>query len=113
MDVNNFVNMPFNKQLHTCCMLWLRVNRITLYPNGKLTPKYFQIRGYLWKLPRQDIKNIALMLDEADEPVPMYGLYKKAIAWVAKKQSEAAVEQAKDVTDKKEYDLDLMGFLDS
>ena len=112
-DIAEFVSLPFNKQVHTCCLLWLKANHKSPYLRGKPTKDYYLIRGYLWKLPRQDIKNIAIMISEKKEPMPLEGLYNAAREYAEQKQQEDAKAKAESVTQIKEYDLDLMGFINS
>jgi hypothetical protein len=64
------------------------------------------------KLPRQTIKNICVMLTETEIPVEdVYSLERISQIWVESRQSEEEKKAVKSITDKKEYDIDLKGFL--
>lgn len=112
-DIAEFINLPFSKQIHACCLLWLKANHKSPFVKGKPSKEYYAVRGYLWKLSRQDIKNIAIMISEKQEPIPLMGLYNVAKEYMEKKQQEDAKAKAEAVTKEKEYNLDLMGFLNT
>ena len=112
-NIAEFVEWPFSKQIHTCCLLWLKANHKSPFVRGKPSKEYYAVRGYLWKLSRQDIKNIAIMISEKQEPIPLMGLYNKARDYIQEKQTVDSKAKAEAVTKQKEYDLDLMGFLNS
>lgn len=112
-DIAEFISLPFNKQVHTCCLLWLKANHKSPFVKGKPSKEYYAIRGYLWKLSRQDIKNIAIMISEKQEPVPMIGLYNVAKVYMKQKLEDDSKAKTEAVTKQKEYDLDLTGFLNS
>ena len=108
IDVETFVRLPFRKQLHICILKWLQNQKITPFCNGKPVPKYFVCRAVLLKLDRQTIKNIALMLDDAAEPVSLDMLVLRADQFIRQRQS--SIEQAK-CPARKEYRISVADFL--
>ena len=108
ISLEEFVDMPFHKQLHLCCQKWEKVNHIPFYENGKMTPPYFQCRAYLNKLSRQCIKNIYVMLCHREQPCSIYDLEK-----LAKKYQNEQEEKKRMGTQKKSkgYDIDVLDFL--
>ena len=111
-EIIEFSKMDFNKQVHKCCLTWLHNIHLKPFVGGKPRKEYFICRGYLMKLPRQTIKNICVMLTETEIPVEdVYSLERISQIWVESRQSEEEKKAVKSITDKKEYDIDLKGFL--
>ena len=114
MDINEFIKLPFKTQLHKCCLMYCMANGLKCFDNRKPSLDYYKCRAYLWKLPAQDIKNIAIMLDELRKPVYLYNLQKEAAAFVECKRSEDNKRRIKELPvkrTKKELDEALLEFL--
>ncbi|WP_041914901.1 hypothetical protein [Selenomonas ruminantium] len=88
IDIEKFVGLPFKSQLHQCCLMYCLANGVSAFKNKKPSPDYFKCRAYLFKLPTQDIKNIALMLMKERKPVYLYDLLKKAQEYVERERTE-------------------------
>ena len=111
-EIIEFSKIDFNKQVHKCCLAWLHNIHLKPFVGGKPRKEYFICRSYLMKLPRQTIKNICVMLTETEIPVEdVYSLERISQIWVESRQSEEEKKAVKSITDKKEYDIDLKGFL--
>lgn len=111
-EIIEFSKMDFNKQVHKCCLTWLHNIHLKPFVGGKPRKEYFICRSYLMKLSRQTIKNICVMLTETEIPVEdVYSLERISQIWVESRQSEEEKKAVKSITDKKEYDIDLKGFL--
>ena len=110
-NIKEFLSMSFKQQVHTCAVMWLSANGIAPFKNGKISSKYFVVKSYLMKVPTQTIKNIAIMFMESPKPCEINEMIPCANAYVREKQSENAKITASKITSKKEYDIDLMGFL--
>lgn len=110
-EIKDFVEKDFSKQLHLCCMKYCARNHVKVYNGKKMAKEYFQCRAYLWKLPRQTIKNIYLFLDSHMGSVNLYDLENIAASYVRDEQAKDEKKKVKELTDKKEYKLDLEGFL--
>lgn len=108
MTPEEFISLPFNKQIHLCTLRYLGSQSQTPFRNGKPTSDYFKCRAYLWKLDRQTIKNIYFMLEK--KSFFLYDLEKKADEWVRNRQEEEAAIAASKVKIKN-YEIDLEGFL--
>ena len=110
--VSMFVSLPFNKQVHLCCLRWCHNNHVSPYPKkGRMAREYFQCRSYLMKLPTQTIKNICIMLYDKEQPCSIYDMEELSKRYVRRSQEESEKEKLASVTDKKEYDIDLEAFL--
>lgn len=105
-DIKYFVELPFKSQLHQCCLLYCKNNHLSPYRNRKPSSDYFKCRAYLWKLPTQDIKNIAIMLMEKPEQIYLYDLQKKSQEYVAEKQDKANRSKVKLLKAQEQYDMD-------
>lgn len=114
ISVEDFVNMPFKSQLHQCCLLYCKVNRLAAFSRRKPSTDYFKCRAYLMKIPTQDIKNIALMLMKHMEPVFLYDLQKKAAAYVEEEREKANRSKLELIKAQEQYDMDsaLLSFLE-
>ncbi len=112
-DIEKFVGLPFKSQLHQCCLMYCLANGISAYKNKKPSPDYFKCRAYLFKLPTQDIKNIALMLMKERKPVYLYDLLKKAQEYVEQERTGENKKRIEELSIKQDYDMDaaLIGFL--
>ena len=108
IDIDQFLEMPYHNQLHLCILRWLWNQHIQPYQNGKLVREYFVCRTFLFKMDRQTVKNIALMLFDVTEPVSLYALERKAADFIRARQIQA--EDAKSPA-RKSYDIDVAGFL--
>ena len=108
IDINAFLDAPYNRQLHLCVLHWLYNQHIQPFEGGKLVREYFVCRTFLFKMDRQTVKNIALMLFDTLDPVPMYELKHKAAQFVRAQQIKAEAAKA---PAKKEYEIDLESFL--
>lgn len=108
MTVEDFVALPYSKQLTKCVLRYLNVAEEIAFVNGKPTGHFFRCRTYLMKLDRQSIKNIYFMLGEHREKVPIYMLEDKAKEYVRGKQIE---DSRQVVVNAKDYELDLDKFL--
>ena len=106
IDFDSFINLPYYKQLHICVLCWLDNQHIEPFVGGKPVRQYFICRTYLSKLDRQSVKNIALMLDETHDAVPLYSLKRNADAFVRRSYSHASSNETL-----KEYEIDLAAFL--
>lgn len=111
INIQEFLDLDFKKQIHMCAVMWLSANGIVPFPNGKINGKYFVVKAYLMKVPTQTIRNIAMMLIEAPKPCQINEMIPLAAAYVRKKQSKNAKVVVEKIASKKEYDIDLMGFL--
>ena len=112
LDIANFVNLPFSKQIHMCCLRWCHNNGIAPYPSkGKMAKEYFQCRAYLMQLPTQTIKNICIMLYDKEFPCHIYDMEELSKRYVRRSQEVSEAQKVTSVTDKKEYDIDLEAFL--
>lgn len=118
MTIEEFVGLPFSKQIHLACLAYLFGINQKAFLNGKPSPMYFKVRAYLWKLPRQNIKNIWMMLDEENKvPLkdraffPLYTLDNTASIFVRERQEESELKKQEELTNRKEYEIDLSGFL--
>lgn len=110
--IADFVKLPFNKQVHLCCLKWCKNNHIAPYnAKHKITSDYFKVRAYLMKLPTQTIKNICIMLYEEECQSSIYDLEKLSKKYVREKQSAVEKEKTKGI--KREYDIDLEAFLNA
>ena len=113
-EIIAFANTDFNKQVHACCLAWLKNIHKPPFRFGKPCKEYFICRAYLMKLTRQTIKNIRVMLSESEVPIPdVYSLERISKMWVTDRQSDVEKKAVKKITKKKEYDIDLKGFLSS
>lgn len=110
-NIKEFLSMSFKQQVHTCAVMWLSANGIAPFHNGKISGKYFVVKAYLMKVPTQTIKNIAIMFMESPRPCEINEMIPYANNYVREKQSENAKVMASKITSEKEYDIDLMGFL--
>lgn len=109
--VKDFLSLTFKQQIHTCALMYLSANGIAPFHKGKIDPRYFGTKAYLSKLPTQIIKNIVIMFIESPRPCELKNLPDMAKEYTTKKQSDAARKTAKEITSKKEYELDIMSFL--
>ena len=105
-SIEDFVGLPFKSQLHQCCLLYCLANGLDAYKNRKPSPDYFKCRAYLFKLPTQDIKNIALMLVKERKPVYLYDLLKKAQEYVERERTEENKKRIEELAIKQDYDMD-------
>ena len=112
-SISDFVGLPFKSQLHHCCLLYCKNNHLSPYRNSKPSSDYFKCRAYLWKLPTQDIKNIAIMLMEKPEPVYLYDMQQKSQEYVSEKREKANRSKVELLRAQEEYDMDkaLLEFL--
>lgn len=108
LDLQAFLSQPYRKQLHVCAMLWLRNQHIAPFANGKLVSHYFRCRAFLFKLERQYLKNIAIMLDATVEPVPLFRLPAVADSFI---QSQRSLFEDAKCSMPKAYDIDFKAFL--
>jgi len=113
LSIDEFAGLPFSKQIHLTCLLYLKRQHISPFKNGKLDPAYFQARGCLYKLPRQNIKNIYFLLLSSNAPISLYELDKKANEFVRASQIACEEEKQEELTQEKEYEIDLQSFLSS
>ena len=115
MDINEFVKLPFKSQLHKCCLMYCMANGLKCFDHRKPSQDYYKCRAYLWKLPTQDIKNIAIMLDRQRKPVFLYDMQKEAAKFVEKERAEDNKKRVERIEKEaeKEKDLDeaLLDFL--
>lgn len=105
-DIFEFLKQDFKKQIHQCCIWYCSVNHLSSFRNGRPTSDYFKARAYLWKLPTQDIKNIAVMLMEKQEPVGLYKMLEKSREYVAEKQAIANQSKLELIKAQEQYDMD-------
>lgn len=120
MTLEEFVKLPFNKQVHLCCCAYVTSTGQKIYINKKMSSMYFQARAYLMKQPRQIVKNIYLMLLEGKK-ASLYDLEFLAKLYVEKKKDKDTAERMRSAQEgQKEvmndgntvaYKLDLEGFL--
>lgn len=108
MTIEEFVALPYSKQLTKCVLKYLQVANEVAFSNGKPTAYFFRCRSYLMKLERQSIKNIYYMLDESPKKMPMYMLEDESKEFVRKKQLE---ESQKTAEKYKDYEIDVGKFL--
>ncbi len=112
MDITEFVQLPFSKQVHLCCLRWCHNNGVRPFPSkGKMAPQYFQCRAYLMKLPTQTIKNICIMLYDSEKPCSIYDMEELSKRFVRKSQEQSEKEKVAALAPQKEYDIDLEGWL--
>ena len=107
-DVKHFLEMPYKRQLHLCILRWLRTQNILPYQNGKLVREYFVCRSVLLKKDRQTVKNIALMLSEAQSPVPLFDLEHQVNLFIRHQQQLSRQNLS---CSRKEYPICLEDFL--
>ena len=105
-DITEFLNLPFKSQIHQCCQMYCMANGLTVFRGGKPSSDYFKARAYLWKLPTQTIKNIAIMLMETREPVYLYDMENKAQKYVQEKQEKANRSKLELLKAQEQYDMD-------
>ncbi len=113
MNYLEFAELPFYKQVHSCSLLYCRVNGLPTFVNKKPSKDYFKVRSYFMKpdgIPRQHIKNIWKWLDEKHERCSIYDADKFASRYIAQEQEKAAKEKLKEIK-VKDYEIDLEGFL--
>ena len=106
--IEEYVQKPYNVQVHICALEWLKNQGIDAFAGGKLNQKYYVCRARLMELERQTVKNIALMLSETSVAVPLRSLEHRAELFIRQKQEEA--EKAKSPR-QKEYKIDFRAFL--
>ena len=112
LNISEFVTLPFNKQVHLCCLRWCHNNHVPPFPiKGKMAREYFQCRAYLMKLPTQTIKNICIMLHDSEKPCSIYDMEELAKRYVRKSQEQSEKVKVESVVQDKEYDIDLGAFL--
>ncbi len=113
VNIESFVEMPFKSQLHQCCLLYCRANGLQAFSHRKPSTDYFKCRAYLYKIPTQEIKNIAIMLMKEQKPVYLYDLQKSAAAYVEQEREKANKSKLALLKAQEQYDMDsaLMDFL--
>ena len=113
IDIPNFVELDFSKQVHKCCLLYCSTNNLRAFRGNKPSSDYFKCRAYLMKLPRQVIKNIAIMLSEEKMPVYLYDMEKRSQEYVDKKREKANQSKLVALNAQQQYDMDkaLLDFL--
>ena len=105
MTIEEYVVLPFYKQIHNAIVWYCKANDIKLYTaNHKLCQAYFQCRAYLNKLPTQTIKNIGCMLLENPIQCSIYDLEKYAKTYIELKQHYDNVKKIEDCN-VAEYDI--------
>lgn len=111
LDVKEFIELPYYRQLFIAVSLWLANQGVELKKNGKLIPLFFICRKKLASFDPQTVKNIAMMLDEATDPIPLRDLQQASVDFVRRKQIEDA--EVKSANCPREYRIDLGAFLRS
>ena len=113
INIDDFVKLPFKSQLHQCCLLYCKVNGLQAFSHRKPSTDYFKCRAYLYKIPTQEIKNIAIMLMKEQKPVYLYDLQKSATAYVEREREKANKSKLALLKAQEQYDMDsaLMDFL--
>ena len=108
LDVKAFLEMPYLKQVHICALEWLHNQRLPAFRTGKPVPEYYRCRADLLKLERQTVNNIALMLADTTDQVPLWHLAERAAVFVRQRQLQAEMSK---VSARKEYKIDVNAFL--
>ena len=108
MTYEEFMDLPFYKQVHETAKMFCKVNQLPLYTHGKPSCDYFKARQYFMSprcmVPRQHIKNVWKWLDEKKEKCSLYKTTEKANQYISECQSEKERQKVADLN-AKQYDV--------
>lgn len=93
MTYEEFMYLPFAKQVYETAKLYCKVNGIRVFVLHHMSSDFFKVRNYLMStknmIPRQNIKNIWKWLNDKGERCLIYEMEKKATDYVNRCVSEA------------------------
>lgn len=93
MTYEEFMYLPFAKQVYETAKLYCKVNGIRVFVLHQMSPDFFKIRAYLMStknmFTRQSIKNMWKWLNDEKKKCLIYELEKKATDYVNRCVSEA------------------------